>query len=110
MILDVAVGSDSTTIEISEPFRADVDAIVKRIDRFAASKGADMAGLELKRLISGMIKGIAGCEHGCPANAKGFVSAGFRDFELRYIEGGILLASTSLGGGSPLSLRMFPDF
>ncbi len=110
MILDVAIGGDSATIEIPEPFHADIDAIITRIDRFAASRGADIAGLDLKRLISGMIRGIAGCEHGCPSNAKGFVSAGFRNFELKYIEGGILLAGTSVGDGRLLSLRMFPDF
>ena len=110
MILDVAIGDDSTTIEIPEPFHADIDAIISRIDRFAVSRGTDTAGLDLKRLIPGMIKGIAGCERGCPANAKGFASAGFRNFELKYIEGGILLALTSAGNGMPLSLRMFPDF
>jgi len=57
-----------------------------------------------------MIEGIAGCERGCPANAKGFVARGFKSFTLQYIEGGILSAHTSVDNGKSLTLKMFPDF
>lgn len=66
--------------------------------------------LDVRRLIPKMIKGIAGCEQGCPANAKGLVSDGFMSFELQCIEGGILSASASIGNGKMLWLKMFPDF
>jgi hypothetical protein len=110
MILDVGINEESISIEMPDPFRADIDGITKRIDQFALSKGVDTSGLDLKRLISGMIKGIVGCERGCPANAKGFVSNGVRNFELKYIEGGILSAQAAVGDGRLLSLKMFPDF
>lgn len=110
MVLDVGINEESITIEMPDPFRADIDGITNRIGQFASSKGVNTSGLDLKRLISGMIKGIAGCERGCPANARGFVSNGFRNFELKYIEGGILSAQAVIGDGRLLSLKMFPDF
>lgn len=109
-MIDVVIKDESTTIDIPDPFHPDLDVVIGQIERFAASKGTDMSGLELKRLIPKMIRGIVGCEQGCPANAKGLVSDGFRGFELEYIEGGILLARASTGDGSPFSLKMFPDF
>lgn len=109
MVIDVVLDKDSTTIEI-DPFHHDLEAVVGQIGRFAASKGSDTSGLDLKRLIPKMIRGIVGCEQGCPANAKGLVSAGFKGFELKYIEGGILSAQTSLADGGSFKLKMFPDF
>ncbi len=110
MLLDVIVDKDSLSIRIEDPFRLDVDAVVGRIAGFTSSKGVRTEGLDLKELIPQMIKGIAGCEHGCPADAKGLVSRGFRDFELQYIEGGILSARTPTGNGAFLYLKIFPDF
>jgi hypothetical protein len=110
VLLDVMVDKDSLSIPIEDPFRLDVDEVVGRISGFTSSKGIKTDGLDLKGLIPKMIKGIAGCEHGCPADAKGLVSRGFRDFELQYIEGGILSARTSTGNGTFLYLKMFPDF
>ncbi len=57
-----------------------------------------------------MVRGIAGCEAGCPADAKGFVSRGFRDFTLEYIEGGILSAKAATRNGKTLHIRIFPEF
>ena len=45
-----------------------------------------------------------------PADAKGLVSKGFKDFELQYIEGGILSARRLTGDGRFFYLKMFPDF
>jgi hypothetical protein len=110
VLLDVIIDKDSLSVQIEDPFRLDVDDVVGKIAGFTASKGVRAEGLDLKGLIPQMIKGIAGCEHGCPADAKGLVSRGFRDFELQYIEGGILSARTSTGNGTFLYLKMFPDF
>lgn len=110
MILDVIIDKDSMSIEIADPFRLDLDGIVDKIDRFSSSKGISVADLDVVGLIPAMIKGIVGCERGCPADAKGLVSKGFKDFELQYIEGGILSASRPIGDGRFIYLKMFPDF
>src|SRR5512135_113801 len=110
MILDVVIDKDSMSIEIIDPFHVDLDGVVGKIDQFASSKGIAVAGLDVRGLIPAMIKGIAGCERGCPADAKGLVSKGFKDFELQYIEGGILSARRLAGDGRFFYLKMFPDF
>ena len=110
MILDVVIDKDSISIEITDPFHLDLDGIVGKIDQFSSSKGISIAGLDVRGLIPAMIKGIAGCERGCPADAKGLVSKGFKEFELQYIEGGILSARTSIGSDKFVYIKMFPDF
>ncbi len=110
MILDAIIDKDSVSIEIPDPFHLDLDAIVGKIDQFFSSKGISVTGLDVRGLIPAMIKGIAGCERGCPADAKGLVSKGFKDFELQYIEGGILSARRSIGRERFFYLKMFPDF
>ncbi len=110
MILDVVIDKDSISIEITDPFHLDLDGIVGKIDQFSSSKGISIAGIDVRGLVPAMIKGIAGCERGCPADAKGLVSKGFKDFELQYIEGGILSARRSIGDGRLFYLKMFPDF
>jgi hypothetical protein len=110
MVLDIVINNNSMEIQIGDPFHPDLDAIMNQIDRFASSNDIDIAGLDIRGLIPKMIKGIVGCERGCPANAKGFVSEGFKRFELKYIEGGILSACASMGDSKVLCLKMFPDF
>jgi hypothetical protein len=110
MLLDVIINKDSVSIPIDDPFRADLDGIMSQINGFAASKGTDLTQLDIRELIPRMIKGIAGCEKGCPANAKELVSKGVRDFELQYIEGGILSARATAGDDKQVFLKMFPDF
>ncbi len=110
MVLDVGIDGNSMTIQIDDPFHADIDVIITEINRFASLNKMAIAGIDLRRLILKMIKGIAGCEQGCPANAKGFVSRGFKNFELQYIEGGILAAQLSSGENKIFHLKMFPDF
>ena len=110
MVLDVIINNESMTIEITDPFHPDLNAIISQIERFASSKGTDMAGLDVKGLIPKIIRGIAGCENGCPADAKNVVSTGYRGFALEYIEGGILSARSTLRDGKILQMRMFPDF
>jgi hypothetical protein len=110
MTLDVIIDKDSMSIEIADPFHLDLDGIVGKMDQFSSTKGISIAGLDIRGLVPAMIKGIAGCERGCPADAKGLVSNGFKGFELEYIEGGILSARTSVGDGKFFCLKMFPDF
>lgn len=110
MLLDVIIGKDSLSLRIDNPFRIDLDAFVSRIENFASPKGIDISPLDMRNIIYRMIKGIAGCERGCPADAKSFVSAGFTGFHLEYIEGGIISATAEAGEGKSLHLKMFPDF
>jgi len=110
MTLDVIIDDNSTTVEIGNPYKYDLNAVVSQISRFASSKGADISRLDVGSLIPQMIRGVAGCEHGCPSNAKDLVSRGFGNFDLQYIEGGILSARAPIGTGKFLSLKMFPDF
>lgn len=110
MELDVSIDKDSLSIPINNPFRLDVDAIVEKIESFVSSKGLKLNGIDIKGLLPKMVRGIAGCEGGCPANALELVSSGFRNFDLAYIEGGILTAKAELENGKVLNLKMFPDF
>jgi len=110
MVLDFFVDRDSITMEISDPFHPDLDGLMNQIVQFARSKSADIDAMAIKELIPKIIRGIAGCENGCPADAKGLVSRGFKGFELQYIEGGILSARATLGDGRPVHLKMFPEF
>ncbi len=110
MLLDVILEKDSVSFPISDPFHCDLDKLAEKIRTFTMEKGHDMDVTKSRELISKMIRGIAGCESGCPANAKDLVSKGFQGFELQYIEGGILSAKTSLGDGRALYFKMFPEF
>jgi hypothetical protein len=110
MELDVRLGRDGISIPIEDPYRLDVDAIVGRIEEMLSGQGAKTSGLDLKGLLPRMVKGIAGCEAGCPANAKSLVEQGYRNFSLAYVEGGILTATAKTSGGRDLSLKLFPDF
>jgi hypothetical protein len=110
MELDVNVNSKSLSITIDNPFRLDINSLVRQIESFLASQGVQAGGLDFRELLPKMVKGIAGCEGGCPANAKHFVSRGFTNFKLAYIEGGILQAQAMTENGKTLSLKMFPDF
>jgi hypothetical protein len=110
VVLEVIIGGTSVTIPIDQPFRPDLDDINVRIERLAVSKGVDIAALDLRGLISEMIRGVVGCERGCPADAKGLISRGYKGFDLAYIEGGILTARSMNGDAGLLHLKMFPDF
>ena len=109
-MLDVVLNGSPISIQIADPFHPDLNAIMGQIERAASSHAMDISGLDICGLIPKMIEGIAGCERGCPANAKGFVERGFKSFTLRYIEGGILSAHASVGDGKAVALKMFPDF
>jgi hypothetical protein len=110
MELDVKIGSDSLSIPISNPFQLELDSMVGKIAAFASSRNVDLGSLDIRDLIPKMVKGIAGCERGCPADAKGLVSRGISGFKLEYIEGGILSAAATTPSGTVIHLKMFPDF
>lgn len=110
MLLDVKLEKESLSINIENPFHADVEAMTKDIEGFAGKKGVSLNNVDVKGLIPKMIRGIAGCEDGCPSNAKSLVEKGFGNFELKYIEGGILSAKTGVGESKVLELKMFPEF
>lgn len=110
MELDVSLESDSLSINIDDPFHMDVDSLMQEISGFLSDRGEELNGLDIKGLLPRMVRGIAGCEKGCPADAKGLVSRGFDNFDLAYVEGGILTARAVTDHGKVLSIKMFPEF
>lgn len=110
MELEVRIDRDSFSIAVGNPFRLDLDALMKEIEGVAASSGATLDGLDVKGLLPRMVRGVAGCEAGCPSNAKELVSRGFKNFALAYVEGGILTATCRTTDGKFLSFKLFPDF
>lgn len=110
MDIDVSIGNESITINVKDPYRLEASQIAREIIDFGKKSGFDLAPLGIERLIPRMIRGVAGCEGGCPADAKSLVREGFGDFNLSYIEGGILSAVYSFGNGKSLSLKIFPGF
>ncbi|MBF0519779.1 MAG: hypothetical protein HQK92_08655 [Nitrospirae bacterium] len=110
MELDVTIGSNSLGIDIENPYKFDTRAATDKIVRFGQENGEDISALRIDTLITKMIKGVAGCEHGCPSDAKGFVSRGFGHFKLGYIDGGIISAVHELNNGRSITLKLFPGF
>jgi hypothetical protein len=108
--LDVRLEKDALSITIADPFRLDIDSIVGQIENFLTTRGEALDDLDVRTLLPRMVKGIAGCEAGCPSDAKSVVKKGHRNFKLDYIEGGILSATAEIGQGKTLSLKLFPDF
>ncbi|MDH4162248.1 MAG: hypothetical protein OEW15_06100 [Nitrospirota bacterium] len=110
MELDVRINDKSTSIIIGDPYRPDVEGITRRISEMAAAGGIRLNDLDVRGLLPQMVRGVAGCEEGCPANAKDLVEKGYGPFELEYIEGGILTAQARTKEGLTLLLKLFPDF
>jgi hypothetical protein len=110
MDIDISIGRESITINIENPHRIDLPEVMRSIVDFGAKKGIDIGELGVERLIPRMIRGVAGCEGGCPSDAKSVVREGFRKFKLSYVEGGILKAVHSSGNGDPLEIKVFPEF
>jgi hypothetical protein len=108
MELDVRFNGRSISIPLADPFRLDLVDIKARIEDLFS--GASMDDLDVHGLVPLMVRGVAGCEAGCPADAKGLVERGYRNFRLAYVEGGILTAEATAKNGSLLTLKLFPDF
>jgi hypothetical protein len=110
MDLDIRIGEDSFPVDIENPFRFDISAVMDDIIKFGNKNGVELEAYGLDKLIPRMIKGVAGCEAGCPSDAHGVVRQGFGDFKLDYVEGGILTAVQFLENSKKLEIKLFPDF
>jgi len=110
MELDVSIGSESLSIDIDNPYKYDAVSNTRDIIDFGSKQGVDLTALQIESLVPRMIRGVAGCEQGCPSDAKSLVSEGFGKFTLSYIEGGILSAIQTLDDGKEISVKLFPDF
>jgi hypothetical protein len=110
MEIDITAGKESCSIDVENPHRIDSEMVMGKIITFGERAGIDLRALNIEQLISRMIRGVAGCEGGCPVNAKNLVREGFGEFRISYIEGGILSAVCSLRKGGSLSIKVFPDF
>lgn len=110
MDIDVRIDTESFNINIENPHRFDILEVTASIVDFGNRIGIDLTPFKMEDLIPRMIRGVAGCEGGCPADAQRLVREGFRDFNLTYIEGGILTAMRTLDNGKPLEVKIFPDF
>ncbi len=108
MEIEITVGNHTETIEVQDPFRADTHMVEQKVRALAGTERID--GLDIEGLVRRMIKGVYGCEEGCPADAKSLVRSGYGPFKLAYIEGGILTAAYSLPDGTPLEIKVFPEF
>ncbi len=110
MEIDVKIGSKTLPVEIENPYKFDLAQVTENIIDFGMKSGADLTALEIDKLIPRMIRGVAGCEGGCPSDAQHLVRQGFGSFKLSYIEGGILTALFNLDNDTPLEIKIFPDF
>lgn len=110
MDIDVKVDKESLHIEVENPYKVDVTKVTKDIHDFGDKLGVDLSHLNIKELIPRMIRGVAGCEGGCPSDAMRMVREGFGNFKLEYVEGGILTAIQTLDSGKPVEIKLFPDF
>jgi hypothetical protein len=110
MDIDISVGDESLSLNIDNPHRFNVSDMMNDVFSFGDEKGVDFHHLHIEQLIPKMIRGVAGCEAGCPSNAQSVVREGFDSFKLEYVEGGILTASHSLGNNETLRIKVFPDF
>ncbi len=109
MELEVSFGEESLTLNVENPFRLDPEEVGGKIRSFAEEKGLSLDGLDIEGLLPKMVKGVYGCEEGCPADARRLVTEGYRGFGLEYIEGGILKAVAE--GIQPVfAIKVFPDF
>ena len=110
MDIDVHFMGRTLPIKLNDPHRMDTAAVVGDIAAFLNGDAGATDNLDLGELLPRMVRGVAGCEGGCPSNAKGLVRAGFRDYHLDYVEGGILTAARELGPGKRLEIKIFPEF
>ncbi|MBF0568465.1 hypothetical protein [Candidatus Magnetominusculus dajiuhuensis] len=110
MEIDVNIDGKSLSIDIENPYKADLPKVAKEIDDFGGQMGIELSNLDIRGLLGRMIKGVAGCEHGCPADAKSLVYHGYGKFKMRYVDGGILSAYCEFQDKRSLELKVFPGF
>lgn len=110
MDIDVKVDNESHSVSIDDPYKFDSVPVFREIIFFGDRCGIDFIPLQIDKLIIRMIRGVAGCEGGCPADAKSLVREGFGEFKLEYVEGGILTATHQNDSGKKIEVKIFPDF
>lgn len=110
MDVDISIGAETLSVHIKDPYRFDASLVKENVKNLENKSGVDLSAYRLDGLIERMVRGVAGCEGGCPSDAKGLVREGFGDFSLSYVEGGILSAEQKLGSGHSLTVKIFPDF
>ncbi|RMG67758.1 MAG: hypothetical protein D6710_11020 [Nitrospirae bacterium] len=110
MELEVKIGNNDFSLSVSNPFSLKPEEVSRQIREHFQDRTEELSGLDIEGLLPRMIKGVFGCEEGCPADAKRLVSEGYGPFHLEYIEGGILSASHTLKDGARLEIKVFPDF
>ncbi|UCD34808.1 MAG: hypothetical protein JSU90_11050 [Nitrospiraceae bacterium] len=110
MDIDISINGKSHAIHVENPHRFNVREAMSGILDFGRGNGADLSPCNLDELIPLMVRGVAGCEAGCPSDAMGVARRGFGNFKIEYVEGGILTASQKLDSGAPLEIKIFPDF
>ncbi|MBF0538474.1 MAG: hypothetical protein HQL03_09515 [Nitrospirae bacterium] len=110
MEIDVSIDKESMALDVKNPYEFDVVGANDSIADFANAIGIDVKGLNLDYLLSRMIRGVAGCEHGCPADAKSLVKSGVGAFKLNYIDGGVLGARCALKDNRQLEIKVFPGY
>jgi hypothetical protein len=110
MDIDVRFMGRTLPIKVTDPHRMNTAAVVGEIVSFLNGDAGSPDAMHLAELLPRMVRGVAGCEGGCPSNAKGLVRAGFRDYHLDYVEGGILTAAREVAPGQRLEIKIFPEF
>lgn len=110
MELEVRIGEKDYSVTVENPFRLDAQKVTEDIKAHFNERAEQLKGIDIEGLLPRMIKGVFGCEEGCPADAKRLVSEGYGGFNLEYIEGGILSATYDLGDGAVLEVKVFPEF
>lgn len=110
MDIEISINGNSCSINVENPHRFNVTDVMEDIVSFGNKNGVNLSPYELDILILKMIRGVAGCEAGCPSDAMSVVRKGFGNFKLSYVEGGILTAVQKLENGNPLEVKIFPDF
>ncbi|NOX19966.1 MAG: hypothetical protein GXO99_01705 [Nitrospirae bacterium] len=110
MELEVRIGNKDYSLSVDNPFRLDARGVAQEIKEHFSERAEELKGIDIEGLLPRMIKGVFGCEEGCPADAKRLVSEGYGGFHLEYIEGGILSATYGLSNGERLEVKVFPDF
>ncbi|HHN66177.1 MAG TPA: hypothetical protein ENK09_12530 [Nitrospirae bacterium] len=110
MEIELEISGNTFSRTTDNPFHLDIRSLIEEFKELIGGKGISIDGIDLEGLIPRMIKGVFGCEEGCPADAKRLVQEGYDGFRLEYIEGGILKAEYDTGSSGKLTVKVFPDF
>lgn len=114
MDIEISYGSNSLYLEVGNPYKMNSAKVAQQLTEFLQQNGVDkenIGELSLVELLPKMVRGVAGCEAGCPANAYSLVRNGFLKYKLEYIDGGILTAKHGVKNAEDMiTIKVFPDF